>query len=813
MTFGRNPFARHQGKAAASAVAFLCVCTVIGMVLPRPAAAQQTGAVFVDSLAISGNERLASEVVLGIISLEAGSSMTYRDIQKAVKDLWATGQFTDVQVRATGGGDVPVTLTFLVEEQDLVRNVVIRGLEHASPGEVRDTADLSVGQPYSPTKVAFAKEYIRAKLAEEGIPFVQIEESTEPVPERPGEVSLFLDVTEGNRVTVADVVFHGNQALSDDDIAGAMAIGAEGFWWFRSGSFEQADLDEDLLVRLPGAYADRGFLDFRVLGDTMVIDPTSGKARLEITVDEGLQYRLAGFSVEGNSRFPTAVLEDFFSLEERGLLGGLGIGGGEEEENPVFDNGEFEAATARVQELYSDNGYLYAQVEPWIERHEAEGDEGPMVSVGWRIVEGNPAYVRRVAVEGNDYTYEWVVRDKIFLLPGDVFSRQLLIQSYQSISSLGFFEAPMDPPDVIPDPQTGDVDIVFHVAERQTGSVNFGTAVGGGTGLSGFLGYDQPNLFGQAKEGHIRWDFGRFQNHLSLSFQDPALFRSRVSGSVSVFAGRDRFFSFQTGERNRVGVNFRFGFPVPRSLRSRFFVGYGLSRTTYKLREGADDTSLFGLPPGTQSTVSLSLVRSTLNHPLFPTSGARQSLGVDITGGPLGGDGDFTKWTAEGTWWVPVGGVGAGLGGPSLRFALGLSLRGGALFGDASIFPFERFWMGGVQFGQMLRGYDETSITPEGYFPERSGGISDIDRLGNAFVSLTAEYAARFGDNLSVSLFYDAGNTWRSPLEADPGRMFRGAGVGIQIVTPFGPLGLDYAYGFDKPVPGWQLHFRLGPGF
>ena len=36
---------------------------------------------------------------------------------------------------------------------------------------------------------------------------------------------------------------------------------------------------------------------------------------------------------------------------------------------------------------------------------------------------------------------------------------------------------------------------------------------------------------------------------------------------------------------------------------------------------------------------------------------------------------------------------------------------------------------------------------------------------------------------------------------------------GAQIVTPFGPIGLDYAYGFDKPVPGWQLHFRMGPGF
>ena len=38
-------------------------------------------------------------------------------------------------------------------------------------------------------------------------------------------------------------------------------------------------------------------------------------------------------------------------------------------------------------------------------------------------------------------------------------------------------------------------------------------------------------------------------------------------------------------------------------------------------------------------------------------------------------------------------------------------------------------------------------------------------------------------------------------------------GIGLQLVTPFGPIGLDYAYGFDKTLPGWQLHFRFGGGF
>jgi len=46
--------------------------------------------------------------------------------------------------------------------------------------------------------------------------------------------------------------------------------------------------------------------------------------------------------------------------------------------------------------------------------------------------------------------------------------------------------------------------------------------------------------------------------------------------------------------------------------------------------------------------------------------------------------------------------------------------------------------------------------------------------------------------------------------------MFRGAGVGASMITPLGPIGIDYAYGWDRvdlrgfPDPGWKLHFRLG---
>ena len=767
--------------------------------------------VVIDSVDVEGNIRQADLTILDMGGLNQGSAYTIFDIQRATKAMWSTGQFRDIRVRVEGDVGSHVTLIWEVDEHDLLRNVNITGLTSIDPGEVGDTTGLTAGSPYSPGAVLEAKAFIRSQLASEGIPFANIVERIERVPDRGREIVLFLEVEEGTRITVANVTFSGNTVFSDSDLRGAMSVRPEGFWWWRSGSYDREKFDEDLQVGLPDFYAGRGYLDFAVLGDSLVIDPVTGKTRLEISVDEGQQYRLREFSIEGNSEFSTEELQRSFQPVRSGLFGGPESV--EPGELPVFDNASFLAATSEVGLLYQNEGYLYSRVVPFVRKTPGEEGEVPTVEVGWAIEEGPQAYIRRVNIVGNEYTYERVIRDKIFVLPGDVYSQERIIQSFQSISSLGFFEVPMEVPDIAPT-ESGDVDVTFTVTEKPTGAVNFGTSVGGGTGgLSGFVGYDQPNLFGKGKSGSLRWDFGEFQNNQTITYSDPGILGSLVSGSVNLFNARDRFISFRSGRRRRTGGDFRLGFMIPGARFTRFFTGYGLSRTELELQSGGIDTSLFGRPPGTQSTVSVGITRATLNHPIFPTVGSRQSVNISFTGGPLGGDGRFVKYTADGTWWLPIGVPGEDAAtGSGTTFAIGMSMRMGALQGNSDPFPFDGFWMGGVQFGEKLRGYDETTITPLGYFDDGSRAIRDIDRLGSAFFAMTSEIAMRLGAQMSLSLFMDAGNVWRNAAEIDPTRLFRGAGIGVQLITPFGPIGLDYAYGFDKAIPGWQMHFRLGPG-
>ena len=128
--------------------------------------------------------------------------------------------------------------------------------------------------------------------------------------------------------------------------------------------------------------------------------------------------------------------------------------------------------------------------------------------------------------------------------------------------------------------------------------------------------------------------------------------------------------------------------------------------------------------------------------------------------------------------------------------------------------------MGGTQFGIQLRGYDEFSVTPLGFDATASGlQVNTVDAFGATYMALTPEVGMRLSQALYLNAFMDAGNVWAKPSQFNPTRLFRGAGFGVNLLSPLGPIGLDYAYGFDRinrlgfPDPGWKLHFKIGNFF
>jgi outer membrane protein insertion porin family len=788
--------------------------------LGAPAAlwAQAPGApaqcVLPDSITVRGNERVDMSAVVGDAGIFLGDTLNYRVIQRGLRNLYATGQFSDAQIVCERGSAGQSILVIQVAERPLFGGVNVHGTDVLSSGRVRDQFGFPLGQPLDPALVTRAVARVDSMYEKNGYYLARIDvDSTR----REGRVHLDVRIDEGSRLAISEVQVVGNDKVREGDIVGAMKTSPEGFWWWRSGAFSEDKLAVDLGERIPALYNRRGFVDFQVTQDTLIVDRERGKALLRIGVDEGQKYHVGRFEVVGNQRFNTEEIRRFypFQNEDPTITERLAsLLGRSTRERGIFDQSAWEDATRNLQTAYANEGYIYANVRPVVERTTV--DSVPTVNLRWEIEERTPAIVNRVEIVGNDYTTEACIREQLVVVPGDVFSQDRVIRSYQNISNMGFFESPVPPPDTRPANDKGDVDIIFRVKEKRTGTVNFGASVGQGTGVGGFLGLDQPNLFGQCKRASLQWQFGRYVKDFQLSYTDPAIKRSRISGTATAYHTQSRYIVQDLGRITRTGGSLQLGFPVPKSFFTRFFLSYGAESVQNRGGLFERDTTIEDIS-GFRSTLGATLTRDNRIDLPFATAGGLQTVTAQVNGGILGGSSSYQRVTTELRTYAPLGQFGGDRpGSQPMKFVLGLAARGGVVFGDVGpFFTTQKFAMGGTQYGEMLRGYEEFSITPAGFV---SGNDQNARRssFGNAFFSTTAELGLRFNQMIYVNAFFDAGNVYDQPRQFDPTRLFRGAGVGVALVTPLGPLGLDWAYGFDRldafgrPDPKWQLHFRLG---
>jgi outer membrane protein insertion porin family len=490
-----------------------------------------------------------------------------------------------------------------------------------------------------------------------------------------------------------------------------------------------------------------------------------------------------------------------------------------------FDQTRWDDATQKLRTQYNNTGYIYAAIEPKVERVVPADSNGvPVVNLKWVVEEGRPAIINKIEFAGNEVTYDRVIRDALTIIPGGVFAQDQLIRSYQNISNLGYFEQPLPFPDthkVNPDDPYSDIDLTFKVKEKHTGSVNFGASVGQGTGVGGFLGLDEPNLFGQGKKGHLQWQFGGNLNNFELSYTDPMLGQSRISGTVSVHDTRTTYTIANLGTIATRGASLQFGLPLPNNRYARIFPSYSIEWERYS---GASQ-QLAGLTRCSQcmrSTLSLAFMYDTRILLPFPTGGSMHSVTLSTTGGILGGSATFQRLDLEAHWYAPAGQLGGGTGvaGGGIQLVLGLTTKSGFVFGNSAPFFQQLYSMGGTQYGIPLRGYDEFSITPQGFNPGATSGAQvSQGSFGKSFFAATAEFGARFSQSVYADVFYDVGNVYQTAAAFNPTRLFRGAGFGVALVTPLGPLGLDLGYGFDRvnaqgqPAPGWKVHFKMGNVF
>jgi outer membrane protein insertion porin family len=760
----------------------LSILTIFVLLICPWSALAEEESNLVTEVEIKGNKTVSTATINSQIRTQIGRPLSSNLLSEDLKRLYGLGYFSDVKIEQDKTS-LGLKVVFTVTEKAVLNKIVIRGENEIRKNDIKKRISSSLGDYIDEQKIRSDVNSIQALYEEKGFydATVTYRLDADPIA---NQSSLTVEIDEGNKVKIIKIDFEGVTAVEQKDILRKMQTHKAG--WFRSGLLKDEDLDADL-QRIRMLYDEKGYSDTKVTYRLEKMDTKPGEMRLTIEVNEGQQYVVGDVDIKGNSVFSSEEIIEKIQMQPL----------------QPFSRRGLRRSVTNIQDLYFEKGYMSAKVL----FDSVYNEKTQNVDTMYTITENNVTLVNRVRIEGNSKTKDIVIRRELRTYPGEPFNGAELRRSKERLFNLGYFEEVRFD---VEDTSTANLkDLVVRVKETKTGEFSFG---GGFSSIDKVLGFAQirqrnfdiekfPTFTGGGQDGLLRFELSEIRTNGELSWTDPwfmgnpftlgfDLYRREVNRTRSsgIFFDEKRIggavrFGKEIAEYDNLSLTYRFETIEIEDVPSD-------SSADVRAEEGENDISSF--------TVGYS--HDTRNNRFVPSSGLLLSGSAQLAGGPLAGDKDFWK----------IRGLAATYFKIFETQVLELKVRGGVAdgFEDTDRVPiYERFFVGGAN---SVRGYRERRIGP------RDAGTDDPIG-GEIFWVANAEYTFPIYPNiLKGAFFYDVGAAYLEDGLVGDGDIASGAGFGMRIKTPIGPVKLDMGYplddlsGEDKEL---RFHFNISQGF
>lgn len=833
-------------------------------------------------IVVSGIEENNHKTLIKLSGLSVGQrvSVPGQDITQAMKRLWATGLFANVKIRALKISGDKIWLEMFIEQNPKIKEVVFHGVRKGEASELEDKIGMFPGSQITQNGLNRSEKLIRNYFDEKGFKDAEVRVQQRSEPDEDGLAYVDVYIDKKDKVKVRIIHLEGNDALSDKRIKRIMKKTNEKgklSEFFRTKKFvnDEYESDKDKLLE---KYGELGYRDAVITYDSIASNRDENTVDVWLNIDEGNQYFIRNIDWVGNTVYTSDQLSAMLGMKRGDIYNQKKLGD--------RITGDEDAIT----KMYYNQGYVMCAVIP-VEANIVEDS----IDMEIRFAEGPQATINRVLIHGNDRVYENVVRRELYTRPGDIFSYDNFERSYRAVANMGHFEQTSINPDVQPDPSNGTVDIDWQLESKGNDQVELSMGWGQ-TGLIGrvalkFTNFSMYNLFHKSDNYRLflpqgdgqTLSFsgqtnGKFYHSYSISFLEPWLGGKRPNSlSVSLFYSKQtdissnyynsayyqNMYNYMYGYGNYYGNYGNYGYynnyesyydPDKFITILGASVGWGtrmhwpddyftffaeLSYTRYKLKQW--DYFLINNGACNNINLGLTISRSTINHPYFPSTGSEFAVSAYFTPPYSLWDGvdyehlaadktsatyqdelrrkhqwiEYNKWKFRSRTYTSL------TNGVKRRLVLMTRFDIGLLghYNKYKKSPFETFMMGGdgMTGGSYtyateiigLRGYDNGSLTP----------YSD----GYAYTRMAAElrYPLLLENSTIIYAlaFVEGGNAWNSIGKFNPFDLKRSAGAGVRIFLPMvGMMGIDWAYGFDpimgsRKYGGSQVHFVLGQEF
>ena len=780
---------------------FASLFAVGGMLMAAASFAQEGSTFTVGDIRVEGLQRVTEGTVYNYLPINIGDTLSAQRIREAVRALYDTGFFRDVEMRRDGS-----VLIVVVNERPTIESFEIKGNKEIKTEDLSKSlrnVGLAQGKTFDRSVLEDVKSFLQDQYGARGKYAAKIDTKVEEV--AGNRVKINIDIVEGKRAKIRQINIVGNHTFEEKDILQAFELKTPNLLSFykQDDRYSRESLQGDL-EKLRSFYMDRGYANFEVESTQVAIAPEKDDIFITVNINEGDVYRVKEVKLAGTFVIPEALLKRYLIVQP----------------GDQFSRKMITATQELLQNRLGEDGFAFAKVDPVPTTFgDAANKE---LSLTFFVDPGNRVYVRHINFNGVTKINDEVLRREMRQLEGGWLSNVALDRSKQRLERLPYVKKVESETK----PVAGSADLVDVDYEIEEGP---SAQLGGGIGYSesqSFMisgNYADANFLGTGRRVAIDLNSGQYAKVYGLAVTEPYFTADNV-GFTSALSYRDQtqFVSSASDfSSETLAASFDVGYPISENQGIRFGLSFqkssllvtnsGSARQSIEWVSNNGNPSeeclgLAGQPVDCAGPAYLRVYSTdyrtvefttswnfdSRNRSLFADRGMRHSFGLAYA---LPGASEVEYYVAsyEYLQYIPLFG--------RFTLQLGADLAYGMDIGDTTALPpYRQFYSGGPD---TVRGYKESRLGPKDDFGNPFGGNLKVAGRAEVLIPLPQ----KFQSSARLSWFYDIGNvfstanryTFYGPTgrpvkyEFEYDKLKHSTGIAVQWLAPLGVFRFSYA--------------------
>jgi outer membrane protein insertion porin family len=468
----------------------------------------------VGDIRIEGLQRISEGTVFNYLPVNIGDKLDAQRIGEAMRALYATGFFRDVELRRDGN-----ILLVVVVERPSIAKFELKGNKDIKTEDLTKSlrnVGLATGKTFDRSVLDEVKQYLTDQYFSRGKYAVRIDAKVTDLPGN--KVDIIVDIKEGKRAKIEMINLVGNSTFKEKDIFANFELKTPNWlsWYKQDDRYSRESLTGDL-EKLRSYFMDRGYANFQIESTQVAIAPEKDDMYITVNINEGDVYRVSDIKLAGTMVVPESELRKLVIIKP----------------GDIYSRKLITSTQQLMSYRLGADGYAFAKIDPV----PTPDNEKKTVAITFFIEPGNRVYVRHINFNNTTAINDETLRREMRQLEGGWLSNSAVERSKERLQRLPYVEKV----EFENKPVAGSADLVdvdFNIKEGLPGQFGGGIGYSEAQKFSLNGNFVHSNFMGTGDRIALEVNAGRYQKTYTFAQTDPYVTIDNISRTLS-FTYRD----------------------------------------------------------------------------------------------------------------------------------------------------------------------------------------------------------------------------------------------------------------------------------